>query len=170
MVDYLVQHRLYSILFLPRRQGNRRSTPSPSALLWALLEEVRFYLELQYNENVRIGSRPLRESLFALIGKIFCSIDLLREYNCIASGSCEQRNPNFIFTHVDPLMPTVSHWQKERSTSVEIGALIEIQVIACEEGRQALGRSWWPLATAHISPVLQVFALAQNYIVLTILI
>ena len=71
MVDYLAQHRLYSTLFLPRRKEDRRGIQSPSAMTWALLEETRFYLELQYNENVRIGSRPLRESLLALIGKLF---------------------------------------------------------------------------------------------------
>ena len=74
MVDFLVENRLFSILFLPRRQEDRRGVPVPAALIWALLEEARFYLELQFNESVRIGARPLRESLIALICKFSISV------------------------------------------------------------------------------------------------
>ena len=69
MVDFLSDNRLFSVLFLPRRQENQRGVPVPGALIWAMLEETRFYLELQFNENVRIGVRPLRDSLDALLCK-----------------------------------------------------------------------------------------------------
>ena len=68
MVDFIAEHQLFSLLFLPRRQENRRGKPTPAALTWAMLEETRMYLELQFNENVRITARPLRESLEALVG------------------------------------------------------------------------------------------------------
>ena len=72
MVDYIVKHKLFSILFLPRQKlqkGTRRGVPAPAALAWALMEETRWYLELQFNDNVRISARPLRESLEAMFGK-----------------------------------------------------------------------------------------------------
>ena len=68
MVAFLTKERLFSVLFLPRRNENRRGIPGPAALVWALLEETRQYLELQFNEDVRISGRPLRDCIEGFIG------------------------------------------------------------------------------------------------------
>lgn len=68
-VRYLTSEKLFSILFFRRREGNRRGTPVRAALTWALIEETRLYLELQFNENVRICARPLRSAIMDFSGK-----------------------------------------------------------------------------------------------------
>ena len=62
-VKYLTEHQLFSILFFRRRVGNQRGTPVRAALTWAMVEEARMYLDLQFNENVRISARPLQTAI-----------------------------------------------------------------------------------------------------------
>ena len=53
-------------------------------------------------------------------------------------------------------MPLNSIWKEENDKAVNMGLLIEVQVVACEKEDLHLGRCWWPLTSAHISRSLQV--------------
>ena len=69
LVNYLAENQMFSILFFHRRSENRRGTPIRAALTWALLEEVRFYADLRFNQNCRITARPLRMAIRSFIGE-----------------------------------------------------------------------------------------------------
>ena len=71
-------------------------------------------------------------------------------------AACEPKNADFVYVVTAPLMPLNSIWKEENDKAVNMGLLIEVQVVACEKEDLHLGRCWWPLASVHISRSLQV--------------
>ena len=47
-------------------------------------------------------------------------------------------------------------WKESRQGRNDVGVLLEVQTVACNEDLQDLGKVWWPLTHAHISKSLQV--------------
>jgi len=70
-MSFLTDRKMFSVLFLSRRAENRRGVPARAALGWALIEESRLYAERQFNQNLRISARPLREEIFRFIGEFY---------------------------------------------------------------------------------------------------
>lgn len=158
-MSFLTEHKMFSVLFLSRRTENRRGVPARAALGWALIEESRLYAERQFNQNLRIRTRPLREEIHRFMGEFyFITVSCRRIYICMSSSldACKIQNPEFTCVTVKPLMPVNAIWKQDREQKIEIGLILETQNVACERNRMHLGRCWWPLARAQLSRSLHV--------------
>ena len=69
LIENIIDNRLYSILFLKRRDMNVRGTPVRAAIQWCLLEEVRCVVEARFNRNEFSKRRMLRDQLNRFIGE-----------------------------------------------------------------------------------------------------
>ena len=47
-------------------------------------------------------------------------------------------------------------WKDENSDKINVGLLLETQIVACSDEMFDLGKVWWPFTQAHISRSLQV--------------
>ena len=68
LIDNIVTNRLYSVLFLKRRNINVRGTPVRAAIQWCLLEETRRAVEARFNQNEFSKRRILRDQINQFIG------------------------------------------------------------------------------------------------------
>ena len=144
-------------MFFRRREGNRRGTPVRAALTWALIEETRLYLELQFNENVRICARPLRSAIMDFSGKKKFHFSERKNFSKkFILAACDVSDASFKMHKVKPLMPPNPIWKDGDSNKLNVGLLLETQIVACSDNMFDLGKVWWPFTQAHISKSLQV--------------
>ena len=76
MVNWVINHKLYRLLFLHRRDNGGRGHPVKASLEWAIHEEQRIYLNRFYiaqrsSPKRDLYSKVLRRSLHALFGKFY---------------------------------------------------------------------------------------------------
>ena len=69
-LEFIKNHEMYSLLYLRRRADNTRGSPVRAALLWSMLEEARIYTEDHFNMNQRVVTRPIRDLVAAITGRI----------------------------------------------------------------------------------------------------
>ena len=77
-------------------------------------------------------------------------------FYCQNSAACTVSDANFTSHKTKPLMLNNPIWKEVRQDRNDVGALLEIQTVACTNEMKNLGKVWWPLTHAHISKSLQV--------------
>ena len=80
MFERIVANRLYSVLFMKRRNVNARGSPVRAALHWVLLEEARMAVVAGMNQDDYSEVRPLRDQISQFIGKIKCGYDRIKDF------------------------------------------------------------------------------------------
>ena len=155
VLQFIIDHRLDSIMFMKRRSTNTRGSPVRAAVFWCLLEEGRCAVENRFNLNMHSNRRPLRELVYTFIGM---DIHLHENiFNLLYLDRHAVLDADFGPHIVEPIMPVNRLWRQPVVDDIyEVGMLLEVQVIGCRNEMLPFGRIWWPLCAAMMSRTMNV--------------